>query len=190
MKLDMSKAYDRVEWDYLDKIMDSMGFSGRWRGRIMKCISSVTFSVLVNGCPSNEFKPSRGIRQGDPLSPYLFLLCAEGFSALLRREESNSNLSSFKINHHCPSLSHLFFADDSLLFFRASEKDCNTIKGVINTYGKASGQLVNLDKSAFMTSKNVRRGLEIRCGDILGVQWTKNLGNYLGMPSSNNRNKN
>lgn len=119
IKLDMSKAYDRVEWEFLHEVMKRMNFSEDWIGRVMKCVSSVSYSILVNGSPQEYFKPSRGLRQGDPLSPYLFLLCAEGFSALLKREESLLNLAGFQINKHCQSLTHLFFANDSLIFLKA-----------------------------------------------------------------------
>jgi hypothetical protein len=84
IKLDMAKAYDRVEWNYLHTIMVAMGFPAMWCSLIMKCVSSVSFSVRINGVLSPPFKPSRGIRQGDPISPYLFLLCSEGLTSLLK----------------------------------------------------------------------------------------------------------
>lgn len=83
VKLDMAKAYDRVEWNYLKEIMIALGFSEKWCSLIMKCVTTVSFSVRVNGVFSDIFQPTRGIRQGDPISPYLFLLCAEGLSCLL-----------------------------------------------------------------------------------------------------------
>ena len=84
IKLDMAKAYDRVEWRYLECIMRAMGFPEVWISLVMKCVTSVTFSVRVNGVFSDEFKPSRGLRQGDPISPYLFLICSEGLSCMLK----------------------------------------------------------------------------------------------------------
>lgn len=188
-KLDMSKAYDRVEWNYIQEIMKKMGFSEAWTKKVMSCITSVSYSIILNGSHQEVFKPSRGLRQGDPLSPYLFLLCAEGFSALLNKEESNSNLSGFKINNHCPPLTHIFFADDSLVFFKAKEKDLITFKQVLEAYEKASGQTINLDKSAFMTSKNTRMEDSRACERILDIKRTESLGVYLGMPSQNGRNK-
>jgi hypothetical protein len=79
----MCKAYDRVEWVFLEKMMRKMGFAKQWIKLIMNCVSTVSYSVLINGQPMGQFLPSRGLWQGDPLSPYLFLLCAEGLSALI-----------------------------------------------------------------------------------------------------------
>ena len=85
IKLDMSKAFDSIEWKCLELIMQKLGFHDRWISIIMMCISTVSYSVLLNGEPKGVIYPSRGIRQGDPLSPFLFLLCAEGLSAMLKR---------------------------------------------------------------------------------------------------------
>ena len=83
MKLDMSKAYDRVEWNFLIKIMERMGFHSKWIRWIYECVSTVSFSIMVNGEPRGHIVPSRELRQKDPLSPYLFLLCFEGLNGLI-----------------------------------------------------------------------------------------------------------
>jgi hypothetical protein len=82
-KLDLSKAYDRVDWDFLKKVLQRLGFSGRWVDWIMSCVTSVRYQVKFNGNLLDTFLPSRGIRQGDPLSPFLFLFVADGLSTLL-----------------------------------------------------------------------------------------------------------
>ncbi len=106
-KLDMSKAYDRVEWNYLQAVMLKMGFESRWVNLIMECLSTVNYSVLINGEPHGYIRPSRGLRQGDPLSPYLFLICAEGLSALFRAAERERRLCGVSICRGGPRLSHL-----------------------------------------------------------------------------------
>ncbi|KAH1121885.1 hypothetical protein J1N35_005045 [Gossypium stocksii] len=84
LKLDMSKSYDRVEWDFLAGIIMHLGFHEDWIILVMRCVCSASYSVSLNGFNSEWFEPSRGLRQGDPLSPYLFLICAEGFSSLIK----------------------------------------------------------------------------------------------------------
>jgi hypothetical protein len=84
IKVDMAKAYDRVEWKYLQGIMLKLGFHEAFVSLIMRCVTTVSFSVKVSGVPTQVFRPTCGIKQGDPISPYLFLLCSEGLSCLLK----------------------------------------------------------------------------------------------------------
>lgn len=122
LKLDMAKAYDRVEWVYLKSIMLKLGFSGSLVNLIMKCVESVQFSIRVNGHFSELFSPTRGIRQGDPISPYLLLLCAEGLSSLLKFSGPNYLAKGIRVGVHAPWVSHLLFADDCLLLHKQAQE--------------------------------------------------------------------
>ena len=102
LKLDMSKAYDRVELSFLEKAMLHMGFLERFVKIIMSCVTSVSYSVLLNGEPTGNIKPSRGLHQGDPLSPYLFLICAMGLQGLLHKAESEGHLKGVSICRNGP----------------------------------------------------------------------------------------
>jgi hypothetical protein len=117
IKLNMSKAYDRVEWTLFEEIMRRLGFAEQWISLITTCVRSATYSVLVNGSPLGCIYPTRGLRQRDPLSPYMFLLCVEGLSSMLMRVENDGLITRVPISHRGRKLSHLFFADDSLPFY-------------------------------------------------------------------------
>ena len=119
-KLEISKAYDRVEWQFLQSIMEKIGFPITWIERMMSCVMTQSFSILVNGKAYGMIHPSRGICQGDPLSPYLFLLCVEGFIALLAQAESEGRIKGVSICRGTPKVTNLMFADDSLLFCQAT----------------------------------------------------------------------
>nr|XP_023924674.1 uncharacterized protein LOC112036081 [Quercus suber] len=159
LKLDVSKAYDRVEWDFLHGIMTKLGFPGHWIRLVMACVSSPSFSILINGKPFGNITPSRGLRQGDPLSPYLFLLCAEVFTSLLAKAELEGMIHGVAICRGAPMISHLLFADDSWLFCKASQKEVQVINELLQTYADASGQMINMEKSLVFFSNNTLVGM-------------------------------
>lgn len=104
----MSKAYDRVEWDYLACVLITMGFPATWIDRVMICVTTVSYSFLVNGTVSDVIVPNRGLRQGDPLSPYLFLLCVVGLGALIKQAHQDNIIHGISIVRKAPLISHLF----------------------------------------------------------------------------------
>lgn len=136
MKLDISKDYDRVEWLFLVKIMERMGFHEKWIGWVYKCISSISFSIMVNGEPMGNIIPTRGLRQEDPLSPYLFLLCSEGLNGLINNVVNEGNIRGYSFCRGGPKFSHLFFTDDSLLFCQAKLEEIKTIQNILKVYEK------------------------------------------------------
>jgi hypothetical protein len=133
LKIDMMKAYDRVEWSYLYGCLCKLGFAPTWISTVMRCVTEVRYAVKVNGDLTSPVVPSRGIRQGDPISPYLFLLCTEGLSCLLQKE-GLGGLQCLKNGQQGPSISHLLFADDSIFFARSDSRSVETLKEVLDTY--------------------------------------------------------
>lgn len=189
LKIDISKAYDRVNWTYLELILKKLGFYDTWRRWVMMCVTTVRYSFKVNDEIVGPIQPGRGLRQGDPLSPYLFILCAEGLSALMRRANRQGRLHGGKVCRNSPMISHLLFADDCLFFCRANVHEANALKEVLHIYGKMSGQAINFSKSGTFFSKNVEDGVKTEIADILGVHQSLNTGRYLGLPSLIGRGK-
>lgn len=157
LKLDISKAYDRVDWLYLKTRMYQMGLCKTWINWIMLCMSIVQYNVSFNGSQLGPIISKRGLRHADPLSPYLFLLCVEGLSCSIKQAEANNILHGSKVIHNAPAVSHLFFAYDSFLFFRADTAEARGVKDIFNSYKLMSGQAVNFQKSGIFFSSNVRR---------------------------------
>jgi hypothetical protein len=132
VKLDMHKSYDRVEWCFLEKIMLKMGCARRWVDMIMACVKSVRYKVRINSMETETFSPTRGLRQGDPLSPYLFLLVAEGLSSLLRGAENRGEIPGVRVCQNAPVVSHLLFADDSLILMEANTDQALHLKNLLD----------------------------------------------------------
>ncbi|XP_040372300.1 uncharacterized protein LOC112166037 [Rosa chinensis] len=189
LKLDINKAYDCVEWDFLEAVLLKLGFADHWVLLIMRCIRSVSLSTMVNGKPSAFFTPTRGIRQGDPLSPYLFLFVTDVLSTMLTKACSNQWLRPLHLTVPGPIISHLFFADDSLLFFQASRQNAMALVFLLKSYSTASGQQINYDKSMLYFSPNTHPALIVSITSILRVHSTDNPGSYLGLPTVWGRSK-
>jgi hypothetical protein len=148
-KLDMVKAYDHVSWDFLLYMLRRCGFGQKWCSWIEFCISSASFSVLINGSPAGFFNSSRGIRQGDPLSPFLFVIVMEAFSRMVKALTDHSLFSGFAVGARGGEqilISHLLFADDTLVFCGASRDQVQAIGNLLICFELVSGLKVNLAK--------------------------------------------
>jgi hypothetical protein len=182
-KLDIEKAYDHVNWDCLLSLLDRMGFGFKWRTWIRTCISTVRFSIMVNGSPSGFFGSSRGLRQGDPLSPLLFLLFMEVLSQLLRRTEEVGLICGFKAGSATVSglsISHLLFTDDTIVFYDADRDQLLHLRMVLACFEAVIGLGVNMGKSELVPVgevRNVDQLAEILCCRVGVLPMS-----YLGMP--------
>uniref|UniRef100_A0A803Q5E7 procollagen-proline 4-dioxygenase n=1 Tax=Cannabis sativa TaxID=3483 RepID=A0A803Q5E7_CANSA len=189
LKLDMSKAYDRVEWDFLRAVMLRMGFSCKWVDLVMTCASTVRYKVVHGGHMLDPICPSRGIRQGDPLSMYLFIIFAEGLSALIQKFEEDRLLQGCRVAHRAPSLTHMFFADDSFLFCQATVSAATSISNLLRLFEEASGQKVNASKSSIFFSSNTDGSTRTQICSTLNMNEALEGSLYVGLPNIIGRNK-
>ena len=150
---------------------------------LMLCVTTVSYSVLVNGDEVGPIVPGRGLPQGNPLSPYLFILCAEGLSSHILAAKRRGEIHGCQVNRGATSVSHLFFADDSFLFFKASTVECSTIKHILAEYEAISGQSIHFKKSGIFFSPNVDVSIQNASTGALGVSSSLDTGRYLGLPS-------
>jgi hypothetical protein len=189
LKIDISKAYDKVDWGFMRGMLERLGFSNKWIHWMMLCVSSVTYSVLVNQDKIGPIFPGRGLRQGDPLSPYLFILVTEGLSTLIKKSTARGDIHGVKICRGAPPVSHLLFADDCFLFCRSTLQETHHLMGILKTYEEASGQEINLTKSEVFYSRNLSLAAQEDLSKIMGVRHVLGTGSYLGLPSMIGRKK-
>ena len=150
----------------------------------MQCVSSVEYRIRVNTEETDSFKPTRGLRQGDPLSPYLFLLCTEGLTALLANAEERGSISGIKVSREAPSVSNLLFADDSLILMRANAANAEALRAVLYSYCVASGQMVSVKKSSIFFSPNTEVEDKVQICTILNIMTEALNDKYLGLPAN------
>ncbi|XP_028778309.1 uncharacterized protein LOC114734823 [Neltuma alba] len=182
IKVDMEKAYDRLDWGYLQDTLSVIGIKQELIRVIMACVGTASMTVLINGEVGPMFQPSRGIRQGDPLSPYLFVLCMERLNHIILEECSMGRWRPLRFNNEAPPISHLFFADDLLLFTEASTRQVEEVKRIMKRFCLFSGHRINLEKSKAFFSRNVNINRALTLSQKLGIGITPDLGKYLGVP--------
>ncbi|BFG25548.1 hypothetical protein CerSpe_118220 [Prunus speciosa] len=179
----MNKAYDRVEWEFLEEVMRRMGFVERWINFVMGCVKSVVFAIIINSQSGRRFKPSRNIRQGDPISPYLFLFVSDVFSQMISKAVDSNVLQGIKFGHRVPSISHILFVDDTLVFLKPTKSCCDHLVNLLNDFCEASGQLVNFSKSCMFFSPNTPEVIMREIESSLRIRDVEDLGKYLGIPT-------
>ncbi|KAK4269265.1 hypothetical protein QN277_022449 [Acacia crassicarpa] len=143
VKIDLEKAYDRMSWSFLEKVLEDIGFNEQFRRVVKGCIRSANTAILWNGSKQEVFAPSKGLRQGDPLSPYLFVLGMEKLSHMITDEVNNGRWKALRMGRHGVEISHLLFADDLLLICEADRANMSTVMEVLHRFGEVSGQRVN-----------------------------------------------
>jgi hypothetical protein len=147
-KLDFENVYDSIDWRYLDKVMQKMGFPVLWQKWIKECIGTATASVLVNGSPTEEFPLKRGLKQRYSLSPFLFLLAAEGFNILMNSMSANQFFHGYKVGSGTTTVvSHLQFADDTIIIAEKSWANLRAMYAILMLFEAISGLNVNFTKS-------------------------------------------
>ena len=183
IQLNLSKAFDRINRKYMRSMLQAFGFNQQWINWTMELVSGAFFSILLNGGPIQPFTPSRGTWQGDPLSPFLFIIMAEGLGGSLTKARRQNQLKGIKPAHQGPIVMHQQFVDDTMLMGTPTMQEARTINQVLKTFSEASGMEINLTKSKkkiFNTSIPVQRNLS----RILQIQKTSLPTKYLGIPIS------
>ena len=180
LKIDLHKAYDSVDWTFLKQTLLEFGFPEMVINLIMYCVTSASLSLVWNGVRLDSFTPTRGLRQGDPLSPYLFVLCMEKLSSLISKKVEDGHWKPVSIWRGGLKISHLFFAADILLFARAKVSQIAVIMQVLNDFAEASGLRMNTAKSKALASKSIARSKKERLESTSGISFTGSLGKYLG----------
>uniref|UniRef100_A0A803Q978 Reverse transcriptase domain-containing protein n=1 Tax=Cannabis sativa TaxID=3483 RepID=A0A803Q978_CANSA len=182
IKLDLEKAYDKLDWNFIIMVLNQLGFSSPLTDWIKRCISATEIKLLLNGVVVGNFNPERGLRQGDPMSPALYILAAETLSRLLVEKEGRGLLKGFKLRRRGGSVTHLMFADDIVLFGEASIREARSYLDCLNNYCNYSGQAINFSKSSVYFSKGVsgRKAQEI--AQTLGMRKMNKKATYLGLP--------
>lgn len=182
VKTDMSKTYDHLEWDFIEEVMIHLGFHSVWIGWIMQCVKTVSYSFLINETTQVWVQPQRGIRKGDPLSPYIFILCSEVLSGLCRKTQEEKKLQGIRVATNSPRVNHLLFADDTLFFCKTNKRSITTLQKIMNLYEKASGQKINHLKSGITFSNRTPQELKEKIKTEIGIENEGGTEKYLGLP--------
>ena len=180
-KADFERAYDSVSWNFLTYMMRRMGFCNKWIKWIQGCVKSASISILVNGSPTPQFSPQRGLRQDDPLAPLLFNIVAEALAGLMREAINKNIYTAFAVGKNNIPVSFLQYADDTIFFGEATIQNIKAIKAILRGFELASGLKINFAKNSLMafgkSDLRTKEAAEYLNCRILAMPFT-----YLGIP--------
>jgi len=179
--VDFEKAYNSVDWGFLEYMMRRLGFGNKWVTWMKACVFGGSMSILVNGSPTEEIQIKRGLKQGDPLAPFLFLIVAEGFSGLMRNAVRLNLFEGFRFKEDGMVISHLQYADDTICIRKATVGNLWFLKALLKGFELASGLKVNFSKSCLIGINIQREFMEMACR-FLGCSESNLPFKYLGLP--------
>lgn len=186
IKLDLSKAYDRLNWKYLEATLLAYGFCNRWVNWILNMIATPNFSILLNGTPTSTFIVTRGLRQGDPLSPFLFIIAAEGIGRYFKKELRERKIKGFRLWGNNISVTHQQFVKDIMIFCKVSLREVKMVKEILEVFMEALRTEINKGKSntfIFNSPETIKTHLTRILGFRKGELPTKYLGTMLDLSS-------
>lgn len=175
-KIDLEKADDKIEWRFLEKVLGAAGLEEPLIKLIMFFVSFTTLSVIWNGEWTDKIYPTKGLRQGDPLLPYLFVLCMKTLGHMISNLVAKRECKGIKITRSGPVLSHIFFADDLILFGETTHTQARIMEEILSLFCVMSSQKVNLNKSKLFISKNVPGNAARVISSNFGISLTSNFG--------------
>nr|XP_025662026.1 uncharacterized protein LOC112757684 [Arachis hypogaea] len=181
IKLDFQKAYDRVKMGFVDIVLEKMGFGRRWRTWVMECVTTASMSVLINGSPSKSFKIERSLRQGDLLSPFLFVLVVDVLHRMIGEAVRNGRISPLVVGRDRVKLSHLQFPDDTILFYPPDDETMQNYKRLLRWFELMSGLSINFDKSSLISLNCEEQWVQRMCR-LWGCKEGTLPVKYLGVP--------
>ncbi|XP_019172460.1 PREDICTED: uncharacterized protein LOC109167844 [Ipomoea nil] len=187
IKLDLEKAYDLLSWNFIQDTLEHVGFTANLKNLMMSCIRTSRFSLIWNGERLEYFCGEWGIRQGDAMSPAIFVLCMERLSQLIDSKAKDRTWKGIQLVPNGPILTHLCFVDDMILFMEATHDQVEVVKDCLECFCKASGQRVSLGMSQVFFSKSTDQGLADEIVNRLNIERTNDLGKYLGVPALHGR---